>query len=179
MERTRLSMVVYLGLGANLGDRAGTLHAAVLALRESGIEPLRTSPVYECEYIGPGEPQPPYLDAVLEARTDLAPLALWERTQEVEQRFGRTPGSHMRPRTLDVDILLYGDWTVRHPRLVIPHPRLAERRFVLQPLADLGVLGRWPALARRLAALGERQPLHRVADLDIAAQGEPRAVHLG
>jgi len=177
MQRTRLSVVTYLGLGANLGDRAATLGAALRALRDAGVEPLRISPVYECDYVGPGGPQPPYLDAVLEARTHLAPLALLDRTQGIERLCGRSAGNHMQPRTLDVDVLLYGEWTVRHPRLVIPHPRLHERRFALQPLADLGVLGRWPELERRLAALGARQPLRRVADIDIAVRGEPRAVH--
>jgi 2-amino-4-hydroxy-6-hydroxymethyldihydropteridine diphosphokinase len=178
MQRARLSVVVYLGLGANLGDRVATLGAAVGALRDAGIDPLRLSPVYECDYVGPGGPQPPYLDAVLEARTALAPLVLLDRTQEVERRCGRSAGTHLQPRTLDVDVLLYGEWTVRHPRLVIPHPRLHERRFALQPLADLGVLGRWPALERGFAALGSRQPLHRVADIDIAVLGGARAVQV-
>jgi len=176
MQRARLSVIVYLGLGANLGDRLATFTDAIRALADAGIEPLRMSPVYESGYVGPGGPQPPYLDAVLEARTDLVPLALLDRTQELERRCGRSAESHLRPRTLDVDLLLYGDWTVRHPRLVIPHPRLHERRFALQPLADLGVLGRWPALERGLAALGARQPLRRVAAIDIAALGEVRAV---
>jgi 2-amino-4-hydroxy-6-hydroxymethyldihydropteridine diphosphokinase len=134
--------------------------------------------VYESAYIGPGT-QSPYLDAVLEARTSLPPLELLQRTQRIERRFGRPANTHMRPRTLDLDLLLYGGWTVRHPRLQIPHPRLLYRRFVLQPLADLGVLASWPGLEKRLAVLGERQALRRVPDIELAAPWGPREIRVG
>lgn len=163
----RLSVLVHLGLGANLGDRAAALRGAVEALAAQGILLLRASPVYESAYVGPGGPQPAYLDAVLEARTDLAPLALLGVLQRIEAAHGRRPGTHLRPRPLDLDLLFYGGWTIRHPELAVPHPRLAGRRFVLQPLADLGVLQAFPHLERRLDGLASSQPLARIPGLDL------------
>jgi 2-amino-4-hydroxy-6-hydroxymethyldihydropteridine diphosphokinase len=154
---------VELGLGSNLGDREEHLRAAVSELERRGVACLRMSPLYESRYVGPGAPQPEYLNAVLEASTDLGPLELLDVAQEVERRRGRRPGTHLLPRPLDVDILLYGRWTVVHPRLVIPHPRLAERRFVLEPLHDLGRLSDVPArdLFAALGRLRVTQPLQR------------------
>jgi 2-amino-4-hydroxy-6-hydroxymethyldihydropteridine diphosphokinase len=110
---------------------------------------------------------------VLEARTHLAPLELLEVVQAIEARHGRRFGTHLQPRPLDIDIVLYGGWSVRHPRLVVPHPRWTERRFVLQPLDDLGVLDERPELRARLAALAGEQALRRV---DEAAPGGNRAI---
>jgi 2-amino-4-hydroxy-6-hydroxymethyldihydropteridine diphosphokinase len=159
MGAAPLSVVVHLGLGSNLGDREAALRGAVRALAGPDVEPLRTSPVYETAYVGPGSPQPAYLNAVAEVRTRLLPLALLRRTQAVERAFGRPPGTHLRPRPLDIDLLFYGDWWIRSPRLVVPHARLAERAFVLRPLFDLGALDRRPELAARLATLAGAQDL--------------------
>src|SRR5262245_30370331 len=117
-------------------------------------------------------PQPPYLNAVLEVRTGLAPLALLDVTQAVERAAGRLPDTHERPRPLDVDILFYGDTTVRHPRLVVPHPRIAERLFVLQPLHDLGALAAYPELAERRRQLAAVQNVRPAGELVV---GEWRA----
>src|SRR5206468_198350 len=125
-------------------------------------EPLRLSPLYDSAYVGPRGSQPLYLNAVLEARTRLLPLALLDAAQAVEALHGRPSGTHGCPRTLDVDLLLYGGWTVRHPRLVVPHPRLADRLFVLRPLQDLGVLES-RGLSGRLELLRCLQPLQRHA----------------
>jgi 2-amino-4-hydroxy-6-hydroxymethyldihydropteridine diphosphokinase len=163
---------IYLGLGSNLGDREAALAGALRALGEAGVTPLRVSPVYESAYVGAGSPQPAYLNAVVAARTACAPLELLSRTRAIERAAGRDPASHSRPRPLDIDILLYGGWLVRHPQLVVPHPRLEARRFVLQPLADLGALQARPHLARALAALGDAQPLRRRTDFQLAAGGE-------
>lgn len=179
MERTRLPIDVFLGLGANLGERVATLQAAVHELAASGVTPLRCSPVYESAYVGPGAAQPPYLDLVVEARTRLAPLDLLRSVQAIERRHGREPETHMRPRTLDIDVLLYGGWLVRHPELVVPHPRLHERRFVLQPLADLGALASRPALRARLAEIGDAQPLRRLTEVTLTARGDLREVRVG
>jgi len=165
MEPTGASVLVYLGLGANLGDREATFQGAIEALRAAGVVPLRRAPLYESEYIGPWGPQPPYLNTVLEALTEQPPIELLRRTKRVEAAFGRRPETHLRPRTLDIDILLYADWAIRHPALVVPHPRLCERRFMLEPLRDLGVLERRADLAACLAAL--------------AAQPAPRLVAAG
>ncbi len=128
----------YVGLGANLGDRESTLGAAVDALGgEDGIEIAAVSTLRETEPVGVGE-QPLYLNGVAALETTLAAHELLDRLLAVEQRFGRvrTPGGH-GPRTLDLDLLLYGDELIDVPGLTVPHPRLHERRFVLEPLADL------------------------------------------
>jgi 2-amino-4-hydroxy-6-hydroxymethyldihydropteridine diphosphokinase len=129
---------VFVGLGANLGDRERTLHAAVDALAgEEGIELVSVSTLRETEAVGVGE-QPRYLNGVAELETTLRARRLLERLLEVEQRFGRVriPGEH-GPRTLDLDLLLYGDEEIDEPGLTVPHPRLHERRFVLEPLGEL------------------------------------------
>ena len=128
----------YVGLGANLGDRERTLHDAVSALAaEDRVEVRAVSAVRETEPVGVGD-QPRFLNGVAELETSLAARALLDRLLAVEQRFGRVrvPGEH-GPRTLDLDLLLYGDEAIDEPGLTVPHPRLHERRFVLEPLAEL------------------------------------------
>ena len=128
----------YVGLGANLGDRERTLRAAVDVLgAEEGIEVVPVSTLRETEPVGVGE-QPRYLNGVAALGTTLRPRRLLERLLETERRFGRVrvPGEH-GPRTLDLDLLLYGDEVIDEPGLTLPHPRLHERRFVLEPLAEL------------------------------------------
>jgi 2-amino-4-hydroxy-6-hydroxymethyldihydropteridine diphosphokinase len=128
----------YVGLGANLGDRESTLRAAVEALdEEEGIEVVAISTLRETEPVGVGQ-QPPYLNGAVAVDTTLSGHALLDILLAIEQRFGRVrvPGEH-GPRTLDLDLLLYGDEAIDEPGLTIPHPRLHERRFVLEPLAEL------------------------------------------
>jgi 2-amino-4-hydroxy-6-hydroxymethyldihydropteridine diphosphokinase len=128
----------FVGLGANLGDRERTLHAAVDALAdEAGVEVVAVSTLRETAAVGVGE-QPSYLNGAAELETTLTARELLDALLVVEQRFGRvrSPGEH-GPRTLDLDLLLYGDEVVDGPGLSIPHPRLHERRFVLEPLAEL------------------------------------------
>lgn len=128
----------YVALGSNLGDREAILRAAVDALdAEDGIEVVAVSSLRDTEPVGVGD-QPRFLNGAVALDTTLAPRELLERLLEVEQRFGRVrvPGEH-GPRTLDLDLLLYGDERIDEPGLVVPHPRLHERRFVLEPLADL------------------------------------------
>ena len=128
----------YVGLGANLGDRERTLHDAVAALdAQEGIEVVAVSTLRETEPIGVGE-QPLFLNGAAALDTTLQAPELLERLLAVEQRFGRVrvPGEH-GPRTLDLDLLLYGDELIDEPGLTVPHPRLHERRFVLEPLAEL------------------------------------------
>ncbi|MDX1546697.1 MAG: 2-amino-4-hydroxy-6-hydroxymethyldihydropteridine diphosphokinase [Rhodothermales bacterium] len=130
----------YLGLGANLGDRIGALQQAVTALREQpGILRLRASPVYEsaAHTLDPEEAQPPFLNAVVEVETTLSPEALLAVAHALERAAGRTRRRRWAPRTLDVDLLVYGAVTRSGPGIAVPHPRLGARRFVLQPLADL------------------------------------------
>jgi 2-amino-4-hydroxy-6-hydroxymethyldihydropteridine diphosphokinase len=128
----------YVGLGANLGDRERTLHGAVDALAaEDGVEVVAVSTLRETEPVGVGE-QPLYLNGAAELETTLTAHQLLDRLLVVEQRFGRVrvPGEHA-PRTLDLDLLLYGDEVIDERGVTVPHPRLHERRFVLEPLAEL------------------------------------------
>ncbi len=129
---------IFLALGANLGDRAATLSKARAALqRAAGINLLAHSPLYETEPVGGPEGQGPYLNAVVAATTELDPQEVLALCQELEREFGRERGEAWGPRTLDLDILCYGDQVLETPALVLPHPRLHERRFVLAPLCDL------------------------------------------
>ena len=128
----------YVGLGANLGDRERTLRAAVDALAgEEGIVVVAVTRLRETEPIGVGE-QPRFLNGAAELETTLSARELLDRLLAVEQRFGRVrvPGEH-GPRTVDLDLLLYGDEEIDEPGLAVPHPRLHERRFVLEPLDEL------------------------------------------
>ena len=130
--------LAYVGLGANLGDREATIHAALDALAaEDGIEVVAVSTLRETEPVGVGS-QPLFLNGAAELRTTLSARELLDRLLAAEQRFGRTrvPGEH-GPRTLDLDLLLYGDERIDEPGLTVPHSRLHERRFALEPLLDL------------------------------------------
>jgi 2-amino-4-hydroxy-6-hydroxymethyldihydropteridine diphosphokinase len=127
---------VVLALGSNLGDRLATLQGAVQALlSEPGLTLTALSPVYETVPVG-GPPQPEYLNAVLIARTTLPPMALLRRCQQAEQAFRRVRTEVWGPRTLDVDIIVYGDLVSDDPVLTLPHPRARERAFVLAPWLD-------------------------------------------
>lgn len=130
-----MSHLVYLALGTNLDDRPANLHAAIQALPPA-VLPLSTSPVYETPPWGYLD-QPAFLNQVVQAHTDLPPLDLLDLLKQLEVRLGRRPGIRYGPRLIDLDILLYDDLQLETPALTIPHPYLAERAFVLAPLADL------------------------------------------
>ena len=141
----------YVGLGANLGDREAVIRRAAELIGASRLSTIR-----ETEPWGYAD-QPHFLNAVAELETDLPPRALLDRLLEVERELGRTrSGPRFGPRTIDLDLLLYGRETVDEPGLRVPHPRLHERRFALEPLAELDpgleVPGRGP-VAALLAAL--------------------------
>jgi 2-amino-4-hydroxy-6-hydroxymethyldihydropteridine diphosphokinase len=128
----------YVGLGSNLGDRERTLREAVAALAaEDGIDVVAVSTLRETEPLGVGD-QPFFLNGAAALETTLEAGELLDRLLAVEQRFGRVrvQGEH-GPRTLDLDLLLYGDEQIEASGLTVPHPRLHERRFVLEPLAEL------------------------------------------
>jgi 2-amino-4-hydroxy-6-hydroxymethyldihydropteridine diphosphokinase len=155
--RAGVEEAVYLGLGSNLGDRAGLLAAAIAGLRETkGISVRAVSPLYETDPIGP-PPQGPYLNAAVQVATTLAPRELLETLLALETRAGRVrSGVRDSPRTLDLDLLLYGDRVVDEPGLVVPHPRLHERAFVLEPLCDLAPDFVHPTRGETLASLARR-----------------------
>jgi 2-amino-4-hydroxy-6-hydroxymethyldihydropteridine diphosphokinase len=148
----------YVGLGSNLGDREAHLLRALAGLRASpGLELVAVSPLYETDPVGP-TPQGPYLNAAAELRVDVGPRELLERLLSVEAQAGRVRGSARdAPRTLDLDLLLFGDRVVDEPGLEIPHPRLHERGFALEPLADLAPQTLHPVCGRRIDELARRR----------------------
>ena len=133
-------MRAYVGLGSNLGDRAQTLRAALDRLAATpGVEVAAVSSLRETDPVGPVTDQPRFLNGAAALETSLSPRRLLEVLLEVEADFGRTrSGPPGGPRTLDLDLLLYGDERVNEPGLQVPHPRLHERPFVLEPLQELG-----------------------------------------
>jgi len=143
---------VYLGLGSNLGDRAAMLDEAVRALESPRLHILRVSPVYETEPMDvPGQNW--FLNLVVEAETDLFPRQLLGRIAKIEQQLGRRRMLANGPRTIDIDILFYGNFIVETPELTIPHPRFAERRFVLAPMVELAPELRDPVSRRTMREL--------------------------
>ena len=130
--------LVYLGLGSNLGSRARNLSSARRRLRQKGVRITRQSRVMETEPWGVTY-QPRFLNQVVEADWDGTPRGLLRAVKAVEREGGRRPTRRWGPRVIDVDVLLFGDLRVRERDLVIPHPRIHERVFVLESLAELGV----------------------------------------
>jgi 2-amino-4-hydroxy-6-hydroxymethyldihydropteridine diphosphokinase len=127
----------FLSLGSNLGDRAATLDAALRELEASGeVRVVRRSSLYATAPVGKTD-QPEFYNLAVEVETALAPEALLDRCQAVERHLGRVRGERWGPRTLDVDILLYDRQVVSTERLIIPHPELLRRRFVLEPLLEI------------------------------------------
>lgn len=142
---------VFLGLGSNLGDRLDYIKQALEKLKKSGVKVRQVSSVYRSapvEY----EDQPDFLNIVAEVRTRLAPDKLLEVIHGIERSLGRErlpagrQGAHPKgPRTIDIDILLYDRERVDEPELVIPHPKMAERVFVLMPLLEIAPLAKFPS----------------------------------
>jgi 2-amino-4-hydroxy-6-hydroxymethyldihydropteridine diphosphokinase len=144
--------LVYLGLGSNLGDREANLRSAIERLEAPELRVLRVSPTYETEPMDLRD-QPWFLNLVVEANTSLFPLQLLSRTGRIERELGRQRTVEKGPRTIDIDILLYGNAVVETPRLQLPHPRMIERRFVLAPLADLSPDLRHPTAHKTIREL--------------------------
>ncbi|WP_444929828.1 2-amino-4-hydroxy-6-hydroxymethyldihydropteridine diphosphokinase [Microbulbifer sp. SSSA002] len=152
---------VYIGLGSNLAEPGKQLRSALSAMEQiPSTELLGCSSFYRSAPIGPGE-QPDYINAVAALKTALAPLALLEQLQSIEQSHGRERSIRWGARTLDLDILLFGQTQIDEPRLQVPHPRMAERNFVLLPLAELAPEVTLPG-ADTLPALLQRCPENRL-----------------
>ena len=134
---------VYLSIGSNVGERDSHLARALERLASEDMRVLRTSGVYETEPRDVPD-QPWFLNQVAEIETSLFPRQLLGRLQKIERLLGRVPTRPKGPRSIDIDILLYGDVIVSTPGLEIPHPRLPDRRFVLEPLAELAPQLRHP-----------------------------------
>jgi len=134
---TTVTTTAFVGIGSNLGDREAQLTRAVeLLSAEDDIEVSAVSQIRETEPVGPVE-QGPFLNGAVRLETGLGPRALLDRLLDIEQRLGRVRRERFGPRTIDLDLLLYGDVVVDEPGLTVPHPRLTERRFALEPLSDL------------------------------------------
>jgi 2-amino-4-hydroxy-6-hydroxymethyldihydropteridine diphosphokinase len=152
---------VFLGLGSNLGDRSARIFGGLRGCVDHGMRLAALSPLYESAAVGGPSGQPNYLNAVAILETGLEPMVVLRILQAIEDREGRVRSERNAPRTLDLDLLLYGEEVREIPGLVVPHPRLHERLFVLRPLADVApdaVIPTFRAtaaelLARRAAAI--------------------------
>ncbi len=153
--------IVYIGLGSNLGDRLENLACARDALTAGGIAILRASAIYET---APRDVtnQPMFLNQVVEAETALFPRQLLSRVQNIEHTMGRKREIAKGPRIIDIDILLFGAFVIGTPELEIPHPRMMDRRFVLEPLAELA-----PDLRHPVTKLSVREMLAKVSDQQV------------
>lgn len=164
---------VYLGLGANLGNRKLNLKKALEAL-SSRVEIIKVSPIYETDPVGFTE-QPLFLNIAIAGKTRLKPKTLLEFAKEIEINMGRVPGQPNAPRPIDIDILFYGDKIIRDEELIIPHPRLTVRAFVLVPLNDIAPELVHPDNKRKIKQLykdlGEIRGVHR--------WGEPEEIWKG
>ena len=143
-----------IALGSNVGDRRATLTSALDALAP-WVHDLHASSFYDTPYIGT-EVQPSVLNAAAVGVSPLAAHALLERLLAIEQDFGRTRPYGGAPRTLDLDLILHGDTVIDEPGLVVPHPRFRERRFVLEPLAEIAPGWRDPVTGHSIAELLRR-----------------------
>ena len=149
-------MRVAIALGSNVGDRHATLQSAI-SLLQFIVDNLRSSSFLDTPYVG-DDVQPPVLNAAVVGVTTLGAHPLLEQLLAIEQDFGRTRPYGGAPRTLDLDLVFYGDAVIDEPGLIVPHPRFRERRFVLEPLAEIAPDWRDPVsrktVAELLAALG-------------------------
>ena len=127
----------YIALGSNLGDRLEQMQSALKALAsDDRLKVLQISPVYENSAIGMGKAND-FLNAIVEIETSMRPLALLDYCLEVESQLGRVRTGEWTPRSIDLDMIAYGDEIIEHERLQVPHPRIAERDFVVHPLCAL------------------------------------------
>jgi 2-amino-4-hydroxy-6-hydroxymethyldihydropteridine diphosphokinase len=152
---------IYLSLGSNVGDREHHLRAALDRLESPDLHLLRTSPIYETEPVD-YTAQRWFLNLVVEAETSLFPKQLLSRTARIERDLGRVRTVAKGPRTIDIDILLYGKAVVESANLEIPHPRMAERRFVLTPLADLAPQLRHPITHKTIREMLDAAPAQKL-----------------
>ncbi|HEU4508956.1 MAG TPA: 2-amino-4-hydroxy-6-hydroxymethyldihydropteridine diphosphokinase [Pyrinomonadaceae bacterium] len=156
----------YVGLGSNLGDRAGYLLLAIRGMLDAGLDVIRLSNIYETEPVE-NEQQPPFLNMVAEVRGEMlpSPEQMMARLLRVEYALGRTREVPMGPRTIDLDLLIFQDYRSDTEFLTLPHPRLHTRRFVLVPLNELApdlvhpVMGK--PIRTLLNNLADRSTVHR------------------
>jgi 2-amino-4-hydroxy-6-hydroxymethyldihydropteridine diphosphokinase len=161
---------VYLGLGANTGDRRANLEKALGLLGERLCIDMVSS-VYETEPVG-YEDQPPFLNAVCCVTTDIGPLQLLSLVKGIEATMGRVPNFTDGPRPIDIDIIIYGKLVMVDPELTIPHPRMGERAFVLVPLAEIAPDLIHPfsgeSIGDMLAKVGGKDGVKKTGNLEVA-----------
>jgi len=146
--------VAYVAVGSNLGDRPGNIAAALDLLRRTpGVDGVRASTLLENPAVGMPPGSPPFLNGVAEVRTTLDPAALLRRLLEIERSLGRERHRKWDSRPIDLDLLLHGGHVLDAPDLKLPHPRMHERRFVLQPLAELAPDVIHPTLGKSIERL--------------------------
>ena len=144
----------YIALGGNLGDRRANLERAIELLRATpGVRVTKVSSFIETPAVGGPPGSPPFLNAAAELETTLSPRQLLDRLLSIEQTIGRRRREKWGPRVIDLDLLLYGDETIAEPNLQVPHPLMHERRFVLEPLAEIAPQARHPILQRSIETL--------------------------
>lgn len=148
---TIMPIIAYIGLGSNLGDRAANINSAIEFLGEVG-RIVKASSLYATEPVGYAE-QPEFLNAVVAVETEMIAADLLKACRSIEDRLGRRRTIRWGPRTIDIDILLLGEEIVSLPDLMIPHPRMAERRFVLTPLVEIAPEAVHPLLHKTAAEL--------------------------
>ena len=149
-----LTHTAYVAFGSNLGDRAGNIAAALDLLRETpGVAGVRASTLLENPAVGMPPGSPSFLNGVAEVCTTLDPRALLRRLLDIERALGRERQKKWDSRPIDLDLLLYGDRVLDEPDLKLPHPRMHERRFVLQPLAELAPDAVHPTLGKSVARI--------------------------
>ncbi|HEX4054719.1 MAG TPA: 2-amino-4-hydroxy-6-hydroxymethyldihydropteridine diphosphokinase [Tepidisphaeraceae bacterium] len=167
--RNQAEVAAYIALGANLGDRRHNIHAALAQLkRTDGISVVRVSTLLENPAVGGPPDSPPFLNAAAELKTNLGSHALLHCLLGIERKLGRVRRQRWEPRPIDMDLLLYGDQIISSQELVVPHPLMHERRFVLQPLAEIAPEAVHPVLQMTIAGLLEN------LDREARASGTPR-----
>jgi 2-amino-4-hydroxy-6-hydroxymethyldihydropteridine diphosphokinase len=129
--------MVYLGIGSNQGDRRYYITEAISCLNKNGVSVLKVSSIIETDPVGGPPGQGKFLNAAVEARTELSPEELLVCVKSIERQLGRTETVRNGPRPIDLDVLLYDRLTIRNPQLTIPHPRMREREFVMRPLKEI------------------------------------------
>lgn len=164
-EKEAATALVYLSLGSNVGDRSGNLRAAIARLPAAGVEVRRTSSFYETEPLDYKE-QPWFLNCAVEGGTRWEPAELLRALRGIEKEIGGKKEFPKGPRLIDLDILLYGDRIIETPELQVPHPRMLQRRFVLEPLAEIAPGLKHPAwsgtVSELLKSTSDRSEVRRV-----------------
>jgi 2-amino-4-hydroxy-6-hydroxymethyldihydropteridine diphosphokinase len=157
--RATSTTTAFLAVGSNLGDRQANILEATEKLRQTeGIEVVRLSRFLENPAVGMDDDAPPFLNAAIEICTTLGSHALLHRLLEIEREMGRQRRQRWEPRIIDLDLLLYGDEILSSQELIVPHPLMHERRFVLEPLAEIAPNAVHPTLQMTIAGLLENLP---------------------